>query len=166
MNKSKLLTTKQLVILGLLAALVLIMCSTPLGTLPLGPLSITLNMIPVAIAAIAVGPIGGGIIGAVFGMYSFLQAMGIGVPSGLGILTFAISPLLTFVQRFVSRALAGVLLGYIYRGIKKLINASVAFFATGLCAAILVLFVGVEAISLAMHLPLQISCTTSLVRQL
>lgn len=143
----KKLSTKQLVTLGFLAALVLIFSSTPLGTLPLGPLSITLNMIPVAIAAIAVGPVGGLVIGAVFGTYSFLQAMGIGVPSGMGILTFGISPFLTFVQRFVSRALTGLLLGYIFIGVKKLVNATVAYFVTGCAAALLnfVLFMGLLA---------------------
>ena len=144
MNKKKLLTTKQLVILGLLAALVLIMSSTPLGTLPLGPLSITLNMIPIAIAAIAVGPVGGLIIGSVFGMFSFCQAMGIGVPSGLGIITFGISPVLTFIQRVVSRALVGFLAGCIYKAMKKLSGSIVAFFVTGASAAILnfVFFMG------------------------
>ena len=148
MNRGSKLSTKQWVTLGLLAALVLIMSSTPLGTLPLGPLSITLNMIPVAIAAIAVGPVGGCIIGAVFGTYSFLQAMGIGVPSGMGILTFGISPVLTFVQRFVSRAVTGLLLGYIFRGIRKLINTPVAVFSTGFCAAILnfIFFMGLLAV--------------------
>lgn len=133
----KKLTTKQLVTLGLLAAVVLIMSTTPLGTLPLGPLSITLNMIPIAIAAIAVGPVGGCIIGAVFGLFSFLQAIGIGVPSGLGMLTFSISPILTFVQRVVSRALVGLLLGLIYKATRKLINSYVGFFVTGFFAAIL-----------------------------
>ena len=144
MNKKKALTTSKLVTLGLLTALVLIFSMTPLGTLPLGPLSITLNMIPVAIAAIAVGPVGGLIIGSVFGMYSFLQSMGIGIPSGLGILTFSISPFLTFVQRFVSRALTGYLLGLIYNVTRKKINMIVGFFVTGFSAAILnfVFFMG------------------------
>lgn len=133
----KKLSTKQLVTLGLLAAIVLVMSTTPLGTLPIGPLSITLNMIPIAIAAIAVGPVGGCIIGAVFGMFSFLQAIGIGVPSGMGMLTFSISPFLTFVQRVVSRALVGFLLGLIYQGTRKLINSVVGFFVTGFFAAIL-----------------------------
>ena len=94
-------------------------------------------MIPIAIAAIAVGPVGGCIIGAVFGMFSFLQAIGIGVPSGMGMLTFSISPFLTFVQRVVSRALVGFLLGLIYQGTRKLINSVVGFFVTGFFAAIL-----------------------------
>ncbi len=133
----KKLSTKQLVILGLLAAIVLIMSTTPLGTLPIGPLSITLNMIPIAIAAIAVGPIGGLIIGFVFGMFSFLQAIGMIMPSGLGMLTFAISPFLTFVQRVGSRALVGFLLGLIFKGVKKMTNSVTGFFVTGFCAAVL-----------------------------
>lgn len=137
MNKKKRLATKQLVTLGLLAAVVLVMSTTPLGTLPLGPLAITLNMIPIAIAAIAVGPIGGLIIGAVFGLFSFGQAIGIGIPSGMGVLTFSISPILTFVQRVVSRALVGLLLGYIFKGTKKMFNSIVGFFVTGFFAAIL-----------------------------
>ena len=140
----KKLSTKQLVTLGLLASIVLIMSTTPLGTLPIGPLSITLNMVPIAIAAVAVGPVGGCIIGAVFGMFSFLQAIGIGVPSGLGMLTFSISPFFTFVQRVVSRALTGYLLGLIFNGVKKVSNSVVGFFVTGFCAAILnfVFFMG------------------------
>ena len=140
----KKLSTKQLVTLGLLASIVLIMSTTPLGTLPIGPLSITLNMVPIAIAAVAVGPVGGCIIGAVFGMFSFLQAIGIGVPSGLGMLTFSISPFLTFVQRVVSRALTGYLLGLIFKGVKKVSNSVVGFFVTGFCAAIMnfVFFMG------------------------
>lgn len=133
----KKLSTKQLVILGLLAAIVLIMSTTPLGTLPIGPLSITLNMIPIAIAAIAVGPIGGLIIGFVFGMFSFLQAIGMIMPSGLGMLTFAISPFLTFIQRVGSRALVGFLLGLIFKGVKKMTNSVTGFFVTGFCAAVL-----------------------------
>lgn len=135
--ENKKLNTKNLVTMGLLVAIVLIMSTTPLGTLPVGPLSITLNMIPIAIAAIAVGPIGGLVVGGVFGLYSFLQAMGIGVPSGMGILTFSISPILTFVQRFVSRALTGFLLGHIFKGLKKVIGSKIAMFATGCCAALL-----------------------------
>ena len=133
----KKLSTKQLVILGLLVAIVLIMSTTPLGTLPIGPLSITLNMIPIAIAAIAVGPIGGLIIGFVFGMFSFLQAIGMIMPSGLGMLTFSVSPFLTFVQRVGSRALVGFLLGLIFKGTKKMTNSVTGFFVTGFFAAVL-----------------------------
>ena len=67
--------TRSVVLLGLLTALLILMSMTPLGYLNIGPLAITLNIIPVAIAGIALGPLGGTIVGGVFGITSFLQAM-------------------------------------------------------------------------------------------
>ena len=51
--------TKTLVLLGVLTAIELVFLMTPIGTVPIGPLSISLGMIPVAIAAVALGPVGG-----------------------------------------------------------------------------------------------------------
>ena len=110
---------RELTLLGLLTALLIVMSATPLGYLNVGPLAITFNVIPVAIAAIALGPVGGAIIGAVFGITSFLQAMGIGGVSSMGVITFEISPFLTFIQRFVTRVLVGLLTGLIYNGLRK-----------------------------------------------
>ena len=56
------LTTTQITMLGLMAAVLLLMAYTPLGYLNIGPLAITFNMIPVAIAAIACGPLGGAVL--------------------------------------------------------------------------------------------------------
>lgn len=77
--KTKKLSTKQLTVLGLMIAVLVLMSYTPLGYLNIGPLAITFNMIPVAIAAIACGPLGGAVLGAVFGLTSFGQCIGIGV---------------------------------------------------------------------------------------
>ena len=57
--------TSKLVILGLMTGILLLMAYTPLGYLNIGPLAITFNVIPVAIAAITLGPAGGAAIGAV-----------------------------------------------------------------------------------------------------
>ena len=64
--------TRSLVILGLMTAILIVFSFTPIGTIPIGPLSITLNIIPIAIAAAALGPAGGAAMGAVFGLLSFL----------------------------------------------------------------------------------------------
>lgn len=48
--------TSKLVILGLMTGILLLMAYTPLGYLNIGPLAITFNVIPVAIAAITLGP--------------------------------------------------------------------------------------------------------------
>ena len=100
-------SVSQLVILGLMTAILLLMAYTPLGYLNIGPLAITFNVIPVAISAITLGPVGGAIAGAVFG-------------------------------------LTGFLLGYIFRGARKLTNVSVACMVTGFCSAFLntVFFMG------------------------
>ena len=112
--------TRTLAYLALLTALLMVFSFTPIGTIPIGPLSITLNIIPVAIAAIALGPIGGLIIGSVFGILSYLQCFSIGIPSGMGQVLVGISPVLAFIQRFVPRALDGFLVGVIYYALNKL----------------------------------------------
>lgn len=129
--------TTRLVLLGLLTALLLVMAYTPLGYLNIGPLAITFNVIPVAIAAITLGPVGGAIVGGVFGLTSFLQCIGVGGTSGMGVILFGINPFLAFVQRFVPRMLDGLLCGYIFRGVRKLSNSYVACFVTGFCSAFL-----------------------------
>lgn len=128
---------RQLVTLAMLSAVLLVMSFTPLGYLTVGPLAISLNMIPVAIGAITLGPAGGAVLGAVFGLTSFLQCLGIGGTSPMGVILFEINPVLAFLQRFVPRLLAGMLCGFVFRGSAKLFGNGISGFITGLCAALL-----------------------------
>ncbi len=128
---------KTLVILSLMTALLILFSFTPIGTIPIGPLSITLNIIPVAIAAITLGAWGGLAMGCVFGVLSFLQCLGIGVPSGMGVILFGINPFLAFVQRFVPRALDGLLVGLLYQGFSKRAGNTPACFVAGFFSAFL-----------------------------
>ena len=134
--KHKRFDTRRLVLLSVLGAILLVMSFTPLGYLNIGPLAISLNMIPVAIAAVALGPMAGAILGGIFGITSFLQCLGIGGISAMGVILFEISPVLAFVQRFVPRVLAGLLAGLVYRGVGKLTGQGAAAFVTGFCAAL------------------------------
>lgn len=133
-NKQKI---ARIVIMGLLTAILVVMSFTPLGYLNIGLLSITLNIIPVAIAALTMGPVGGAAVGAVFGLTSFLQCVGIGIPSAFGVTLFSINPLLTVITCFVPRVLDGFLLGYIHKLVSKLSNSYVSCFVTGFAAAFL-----------------------------
>ena len=130
-------SARSLTLLGLMTALLIIFSFTPIGTIPIGPLSITLNIIPVAIAAVALGPAGGAAMGAVFGLLSFLQCIGVGVPSGMGAILFSINPFLAFVQRFIPRLLDGFLVGLIYRGCEKKLGYGPSGFIAGFCSAFL-----------------------------
>lgn len=132
MNKKT--NTKQLALLGLLTALVVVLSNI---VIPINGLTITLNVIPVAIAAIALGPVGGAVIGGVFGICSFLQCMSILGTSPMGMFTFDINPALTFLQRFVPRALDGFCVGWIFRLATKITNEKVSCFITGFFAAFL-----------------------------
>ena len=129
--------TREMVTTAMLCAILLVMSFTPLGYLNIGPLAISFNMIPVAIGAIALGPVGGMILGGMFGITSFLQCMGIGGTSAMGVILFEISPFLAFVQRFVPRLLAGLIPAFVYRGAKKLMGNTGACFITGFSAALL-----------------------------
>ena len=135
--KSNKFTTSQLTILGLMSGILFLMAYTPLGYLNIGPLAVTFNVIPVAICAVVLGPTGGAGAGAVFGLTSFLQAMGIGGTSALGAALFQINPFLSAVQCFVPRILDGLLIGFIYRGMRKKTNVYASCAVTGFFSAFL-----------------------------
>ena len=126
MNKQS--KTMRLTLMGLFAAVLLLMAYTPLGYLNIGPLAITFNVIPVALA-------GGAAMGAVFGLTSFLQCIGVGGTSAMGAMLFGINPVLAFIQRFIPRLLDGFLLGYVFRYSRKAVGDRIACMITGFCSA-------------------------------
>jgi len=99
---------------ALLCAIIVLMAFTPLGYLRVGIIEATLLMIPVALGAIRLGPLYGGLLGAVFGATSFAQCFGV---SPFGTMLFSIDPLATFVVCLVPRILMGVLVALIYRAL-------------------------------------------------
>ena len=131
----KKLSTRDFVLLALLVAVLIVLGYVNIPQ-PAG-LSITFNMIPMAIAAIVIGPLGGAIVGGAFGLISFLQCFGICGFSGMGAALAGINPFLAFVQRFFPRLIDGLLLGYIYRLLKPRCNVYVACAGTGFFAAFL-----------------------------
>ncbi len=131
----KKLSTRDFVLLALLVAVLIVLGCVNIPQ-PAG-LSITFNMIPVAIAAIVVGPVGGAIIGGTFGLISFLQCFGICGFSGMGAVLAGINPFLAFVQRFFPRLIDGLVLGYIYRLLRPRTNVYAACAVTGFFAAFL-----------------------------
>lgn len=135
--KTKKFTTTQLTMLGLMSAVLLLMAYTPLGYLNIGPLAISFNVIPVAISAIVLGPTGGAIAGAIFGLTSFGQCIGLGGTSAMGAMFFSINPILAFIQRFLPRFLDGICLGYIFKAVRRKTNIYAACAVTGFFSAFL-----------------------------
>ena len=141
MNKSSSrFNVANMTLMAMLIAMLMVLAVVNIP-MPAG-LSITFNMIPVAIAAIAMGIPGGVIVGGAFGLISFLQCYGILGASGMGIALVSADPsfsfaCLMFVQRFVSRVLVGLLTALVWSGMKKTSAPMYAKGAvTGFCAAL------------------------------
>ena len=128
MKTKKKFTTSQLTVLGLMSGVLLLMAYTPLGYLNIGPLAISFNVIPVAVSAVVLGPAGGAVAGAIFGL---------GGTSAMGAVLFGISPVLAFLQRFLPRLLTGICIGYIFRAVRKKANIYVSCAVTGFFSAFL-----------------------------
>ena len=146
----KKLSNREFVLLALLVAVLVVLGYVNIPQ-PAG-LSITFNMIPVAIAAIALGYRGGAIIGGAFGLISFLQCFGICGTSALGAALVSVNPFLMFIQRFISRVLVGALAALVYRAMCRtnaplyvrgmVTGFSAAFFNTLFFMSLLVIFFG------------------------
>ena len=114
MNNNK-TNVRFLAQLGLLAAIEIVMKLIGLGSVPVGPLYMSFLTVPIAVGAMTMGPAAGAILGAVFGLVSFKDAL-----SGLGMtgVFFQISPLNTFVLCVVMRVLMGFCVGLIFKALR------------------------------------------------
>ena len=141
MKQSK-LSTKYLVELALLVAVILLMAFTPIGYIKTLGLEITLIVIPVAVGAVTLGPTGGAILGGVFGVTSFIQCFGM---SAFGAILLGVNPFFTFLVCVPTRILEGWLTGLIYQGLRKSsLKSEVSVTLANLCCPLLntVLFMG------------------------
>ncbi|SEL40096.1 ECF transporter S component [Ruminococcus albus] len=110
--------TKNLVLMGVMTAIIFIMGLTPFGYIKTGTLSIALITIPVGIAAFALGPKGGALAGLSFGVTSAIMAFA--NPSALMVALTNISPVRTVILCVVPRILVGLLAGTIAQVLKTI----------------------------------------------
>lgn len=123
MNKRK-HDTHWMVGVALMAAVVVVLASTPLGMIQLPIIKATTTHIPVILGAILFGPLAGGILGGIFGMCSMVSNTV--APT---MLSFAFSPFMstTGVSGALKavwiavgcRILIGVVSGWLWLGLKK-----------------------------------------------
>ncbi|MCR5803026.1 MAG: ECF transporter S component [Clostridia bacterium] len=126
--------TKTIVVLGILVGLIVLMAFTPVGYLKVGVVSISFLMVPVAVGALAKGPVAGAILGTVFGITSFVQCFGM---DPFGTYLADKNVVFTFIMCVVCRALAGLCAGLVFKLITKFTkNTPVRSSLTGLAAAL------------------------------
>ncbi len=128
----------RLSLLAVLTAIIILMAFTPIGYLRTPLFEITFITIPVAVGAIALGPVSGGILGGVFGVTSYIQCF-LGSPLGTPLL--AINPLFAGIVCIVPRVLIGVIGGLVYKSFKtdKIYAGAIASFSVAISNTILFL---------------------------
>ncbi len=129
--------------IALLIAIEIVLAYTPLGYLKIGPLSLSFLTVPVAIGACVLGPTAGAILGGVFGITSYFNAI-----TGQSVMTaalFQINPLTCAITCILSRVLMGYLTGLIFSLVKKIDKTAIArYIAASVSAPLLntALFMG------------------------
>lgn len=108
---------QRLVLSAFFVALILVLGMTPLGLIPLGFINVTILCIPVIIGTILMGLKTGLVLGACFGLTSFLSAVGLSMtpPSALASALVAANPLLAILLCFVPRLLVPLATYGVYR---------------------------------------------------
>ena len=131
MEKStkKLLDTRQLSIVGMLSAISIFMGLTGIGFIPLPFMKATIMHIPVIIGAIIEGPVVGGIVGLVFGLFSIYQ----NITSPTALSPIFMNPIVAIIPR----VLIGIVSYYVYKFMKqKFKNIKIAYGASALCGTL------------------------------
>lgn len=133
---------RETALTAVLAAIILLMAFTPLGYLRIGPMSITLLVIPVVIGGMTLGPVRGGFLGAIFGATSLAQCF---MGDMTGAAMFAANAVGTVVACFIPRILIGVVSGLLFPFLMKTAGkGAVAFIGTAVAGTLTnsILFIG------------------------
>lgn len=128
-------TTKQFVEMALLTAIIILLAFTPIGYIRTLGLEITLIVVPVTVGAVALGPKAGAVLGAVFGITSFIQCFGM---SPFGAVLLGINPFSTFLVCVASRVCMGFLTGWICQKLQKMRSVrKISLVIANLCGPLL-----------------------------
>ena len=125
--------------LALLIAILLMMKLSGVAMIRLPGQYASIMTVPVAIGAIMLGPLAGGILGGVMGAISFYTAIKTGF-STLFLVGYngGIVVLLSFINCVIPRLLMGVCVGWIFRALKKIDKTkTICYYVGGLAAPVL-----------------------------
>ena len=125
--QTKKMDTRYMATLAMFCGILLVMGATGIGFIPLPVIKATTMHIPVILGAILLGPAAGAVLGGVFGLCSIWANT-----TSPGLLSFAFSPFMTteglpgvLKSLWIAlgcRILLGVIAGWLWRGMKKLLK--------------------------------------------
>ena len=138
MEKAKTNLT-YLIELALLMGILLMMNITGLAMIPLPGQYASIMTVPVAVGAMMLGPLAGGVLGGVMGCISFYTAIKTGFSTlFLAGYTGGMVVVLSFVNTIIPRILMGVCVGWVYRAASRLDRGNtVSYYIGGIAAPLL-----------------------------
>lgn len=125
--------------LALLVAILLVMNITGLAMIPLPGQYASIMTVPVAVGAMMLGPLAGGVLGGVMGCISFYTAIKTGFSTMfLAGYTGGSVVVLSFLNTIPTRILMGVCVGWLFRALYKADRSkTISYYIGGLAAPVL-----------------------------
>ena len=138
MEKAKTYLT-YLIELALLVGILLMMNITGLAMIPLPGQYASIMTVPVAVGAMMLGPLAGGVLGGVMGCISFYTAIKTGFSTlFLAGYTGGIVVVLSFINTIIPRILMGICVGWVYRAASRLDRGNtISYYIGGIAAPLL-----------------------------
>ena len=138
MEKAKTNLT-YLIELALLVGILLMMNITGLAMIPLPGQYASIMTVPVAVGAMMLGPLAGGVLGGVMGCISFYTAIKTGFSTlFLAGYTGGIVVVLSFINTIIPRILMGICVGWVYRAASRLDRGNtISYYIGGIAAPLL-----------------------------
>ena len=128
-----------LIELALLVGILLMMNITGLAMIPLPGQYASIMTVPVAVGAMMLGPLAGGVLGGVMGCISFYTAIKTGFSTlFLAGYTGGIVVVLSFINTIIPRILMGICVGLVYRAASRLDRGNtISYYIGGIAAPLL-----------------------------
>ena len=127
---------RMMCLVAMFMAVEFVMWLAGLGQVPVGPLNMSFLTVPVAVGGMLLGPAAGAVLGATFGMTSFLDAV-----TGKSLMTstfFNLQPVATFMLCVGMRVLMGWVCGLFFKAIHRVDKHSFfSWYLGGLSAPLL-----------------------------
>ncbi len=128
--------TLYLVRLAVLAVILILLEFTGIGYIKTPGIEFTIMQVPVIVGAIILGPGAGAMLGGLFGLTSFWQA--VSGKSAFGLMLFNMNPLGAFLTTIPTRILMGLLCGLLFRMLKgKMKSPNFRYILSSLSGALL-----------------------------
>lgn len=128
-GKKQFFTAQNVAIFGVLMALAIVMQVFG-GSFTIGTISLNFSLIPIVLAALVVGELGGALVGLGCGIVILIQV--IIAPSGFYYIIWSYSPVVTILICLLKTTVAGYVSGVVFKALQKKNSVVAVFVSSGL----------------------------------